>query len=70
MLQGVAAVDPAKAAYFALGLPNAQFAIGTVIRDLVQHDPDADLAAAKCQESSPDPFFCDRQRSGGTRLLI
>ncbi len=49
MLQGVAAVDPARAAYFALGLPIAQFAIGTVIRDLVQHDPDADLAAAKCQ---------------------
>jgi hypothetical protein len=44
MLQGVAAVDPAKAAHFALGLPNAQFAIGTVIRDLARHDPDAALA--------------------------
>lgn len=44
MLQGVAAVDPAKAAHFALGLPNAQFAIGTVIGDLARHDLEAALA--------------------------
>jgi len=48
---------PAKAARFALGLPNAPFAIEMVIRDLARHDPDAALAAANCQESSPDPFF-------------
>jgi hypothetical protein len=39
----------AKAAHFALGLPNAQFTIGKVIRDLARHAPDAALAAAKCQ---------------------
>jgi hypothetical protein len=50
-------VDPAKAARFALGLPNAQFAIGTFIRDLARHNLDAALAVANCQESPPDPFF-------------
>jgi hypothetical protein len=39
----------AKAARFALGLPNAPFAIEKVIRDLARHDPDAALAAANCQ---------------------
>jgi hypothetical protein len=38
-----------KVARFALGLPNAPFAIGKVIRDLARHDPDAALAAANCQ---------------------
>jgi hypothetical protein len=61
MLQGVAAVDPAKAARFALGLPNAPFAIGTVIRDLARHDPDAALAAAIVNNllltPFSDPFF-------------
>jgi hypothetical protein len=50
-------VDPAKAARFALGLPNAQSAIGTFIRDLARHNLDAALAVANCQESPPDPFF-------------
>jgi hypothetical protein len=44
MLQGVAAVDPAKAARLALRLPNAQFAIGAVMGDLARQDTEAALA--------------------------
>jgi hypothetical protein len=60
---------PAKAARFALGLPNAPFAIGKVIRDLARHDPDAALAAAIVNNLLLTPFF-NWQRSGETRLLI